>query len=202
MSRNSSINQRVVRACGTIFYKGDCTLDELNKNMLKYCNNEQIIMHYYFINHDDDVDKPHLHYLFVFDSQVRLSTLLNRLEVVTGLPRDNISVEKCLDFNSYLRYMLHIGEDKKQYAVVDIVSDEGVDTLQKYIASDDITLNIRRLFQLIMKYDDEVDLMYHLDLPIYHKYRHEIKTLYERKFYLLGHYKFLDREDNANNLPF
>lgn len=202
MSRNSSINQRVVRACGTIYYDEVCSLDEVKKNMLKYCNNEQIIMHYYFINHDDDVTKQHLHYLFYFDTQVRLSTLLNRLEVVTGLPRDKISVEKCMDFNSYLRYMLHIEEDKKQYSILDIVSDEGVDTIQKYIASDDITLNIRRLFQLIMKYDDEVDLMYHLDLPTYHKYRHEIKTLYERKIYLLVHYKFLDKDDNSNNLPF
>lgn len=203
MSRKISLDTRCLRACGIItLYEGDDVV-VFKKIMLSFCNNYENISHYYFIFHDD-ADKIHIHFALTFRQQVRLKTLLNKISFTFNIDVTRIGVEKLINLNSQLRYFLHLEEDisKKRYDVLDIISDESIDAITGYLGSDEDTLNIQRLFALVMKYDDEIDLMYYLDLPMYHKYRHEIHTLYDRRFHLLGHYGHLKEKDNDNNVEF
>lgn len=208
MSRNSlnSLATRCNRHCGTITLFENST-DELNRlktSLLQYCNGTDSILHYYFIIHDD-TDHLHFHFIFIYNTTIRLGTTLNKLSAFLNVDTTQIGVEKLTNLNAYLRYFLHLEEDisKKRYEVTDIFSDETLTRLQDYLDTDDEVLSVSRLISLVLTYQNEVDIMNYLGLTTYHKYRYEIKLLYEHTAYLSYNYPHLKPEyQYKKDLPF
>lgn len=207
MSHNSlnSLATRCNRHCGTITIYEDKgqSVERTRSMLLSFVNNTDSILHYYFILHDD-TEKRHFHFIFIFATTIRLGTTLNKLSTFLNFDTTQIGIEKLTNLNAYLRYFLHLEEDleKKRYDITEIISDENLTRLQDYIDTDDEVISATRLISLVLTYANEVDIMNYLGLTTYHKYRYEIKLLYENMSYLAYHYKHLIPEKKMNDLPF
>lgn len=208
MSHNAlnSLATRCNRHCGTITIYEDKgqSVERIRATFLSFLHNQDNILHYYFIIHDD-TERKHIHFILIFATTYRLGTTLNKLSAYLNLDTTQIGIEKLTNLNAYLRYFLHLEEevDKKRYDIMDIVSDENLTRLQDYIDTDDEVISSTRLISLVLTYANEVDIMNYLGLTTYHKYRYEIKLLYENMTYLALHYKHLIPEKKLDNdLPF
>lgn len=207
MSRSSlnGLDTRCIRMCGviTIYQNKGQSHSSLLPKLLNYCNCGRFV-HYYFILHDD-TDELHYHFILILAATTRLNTILNGMADVLGIDVIQIGIEKLTNLNAKLRYFLHLEEsaEKKRYNVDNIYSDESITRLEDYINTDDDILSSERLFQLVLTYQNEIDLMHYLGLSVYHKYRYEIKTLLENSSYLALHYKHLVPTFKQNkDLPF
>lgn len=200
MSRNDKLDKRVMSICGTI-YLWSMDRFELHSKLLEFCKTSDYITHYYFIFHDDEENQLHFHYILRCNRSIRLSTMLNNLEVGLGIDRNQISVEVLRNLNYYLRYFLHVEEeDKKQYFISAIVSDESTALLESYINTDDFEITTERLIAYIVNSNTIDELMIRMGLKSFHKYRYEIKELWETRGSLSVRYKYLI--SGANDLPF
>lgn len=207
MAKSRNLNSMYVRQCGiiTLYDNLGQTMPNLLDLFRKFCFSYENVRHYYFIVHDD-VDKLHIHFAFIFEKPVRISTMISKISEFCNIDVLQVSCEKLVSLNANLRYMLHLDEsiDKKRYAIDDIYSDESITSLQDYIDSDNDELTTTRLIQICLTYSNEVDIMNHVGLTTFHKYRYEIRVLLDNASYLAYHYKHLIPEKifNDKDLPF
>lgn len=205
MSRNAKLDKRVMSMYGVI----SCWQVDIKKIcevlMTFFTLNEEIL-HYYFIFHDDEDTNLHYHYCIRLNRAVRCSTMLNKLETyfkahINGFDRNQIGVEPLTDLNAMLRYFIHFEyDDKKQYQPYDIKSDETYQMILSYINTDNYELTTERLIAYIVNASTIDDLMFRMGLRVYHKYRYEIKELWDNKSVLMIRYKHLI--SHSNDLPF
>lgn len=201
MSRKCTLDTRTNRICGTIFVPEDDDVKNVQLSILKFMNSVDFVNDYYVILHDD-TDNLHFHYIIISNSVKRLSTFLNTLQTILNIDVTCIGVERLINLNMYLRYFLHLdeSEDKKRYLVTDIYSNKSVHELNYLLDSDTEELTAMQLILSVLTYPRSHDLMIHLGLARYHKYRYEIKELQDNYMMLQNQYgKLLD---DSNNLPF
>lgn len=200
------LDKKVSKVCGVLNLSKESTYEDLSSLLelfivgMENCN---YVSHYFAIIHDDS-DVIHIHYAILMDSQKRILTMINKLCEICNLEPNQVSIEHLKNLNAILRYFLHMNEDKKKYKISDIKSDMSTDEIASYVNSDSDaqSLTSKQLITSVLLYPNECDLMCILGLQTFHKYRNEIRTLYDHHAYVQSHYGYLLDEQNSNNLPF
>lgn len=199
-------------ACGILDFDTKTIEDksELLYAVNDFCEGYNKISKYYFILHDD-ADVIHIHFIFYSVSQVQLMTYFNKLRkhLVPKYTRNEygISIEKCEDFNAYLKYIVHqdaksIKESKKQYSIEDIISNDSVELIDNYIHSKRGVIDAYYLRDCILDYPDDFDLMVKLGLSVFHKYWKEIDMLRSMRASLAMRREEEKKEDLSARVPF
>ena len=202
-------SKRCVQWCGSINLK-QYTIDdvpELKKRLCKCFDDSQRIESYFFIFHTE-TDTLHFHYVVQCYGAIRGKTLVNELHSY-GFTESEFGINfDCLSsLGAMLKYFLHLdGYDeegeKKRYELEDIVSNYPIEVVENYIVLDDDTLNVDRLIQICLECGNIIAVMKRLGLNVYHKYRDEIKTIFNYE----GHLRFardMERKRKMNDsLPF
>lgn len=206
MSRKQNLDKRVMSIAGTI-YLWQYSREEIQNALYHFCRDNDFVLHYYYIYHDDESDKLHFHYVLRLNRAIRLLTMLNNFETFfknqlgNAFDRDQVSVEGLTDLNAYLRYFIHLEyDDKKPYRPCDIYSDETLSMIEGYINSEGYELTAERLFAYIINSETLDDLMLKMGLKAFHKYRYEIKELWDSRGGLKARHPEL--VSDANDLPF
>lgn len=202
----SKLDRKVSRVCGVLNLSKDSTYDEMVSFREKFIvgmENYDYCLNYFVILHDDS-DTLHLHYIVLLQKPRRVINTLNDIAQIMGIEQNQVSIDVLSNLNAQLRYFVHLNEDKKQYPVTDIKSNLSLPQVSELInnTSQAVPLSSIQLITYVLLYPHEADLMVVLGLDTYHKYRSEIKMLYEQSMYLNMKYKYLLNENNAMNLPF
>ena len=187
----NTLDTRCMKMSGVISLR-DYTQEETTKllgNLFTFFVNSSLDSFYYILHTDSDT--LHIHYLVVLKRITRLKTFLNRLSDGLNLPSLAISIDKCSSINAMLRYFLHIGEDKKKYFITDIYSNMPRDYIDNLISTDDDCLDFARLVCILIDCKDEIQAMEKLGLKTFHKYRYEIKVLFDNGYALHETYERL-----------
>lgn len=180
----NKLDTRVMSCFGSINFSNPSDLDI--KLIESFFNDYTNVEDYFFIKHDD-TETLHIHYLLKLNKQVRLSTLINFISTGIGVNPLAINIDKCRGFNSCLRYMLHIDdssklENKKIFSTSDIISNRSENEIITLTQCDDEEdLSWESLVRAVVRYSKTSDLIKHLGLKAYHKYRFEIRDLLEEK---------------------
>ena len=184
----NKLDTRVMSSFGSINYK-ESNVEDMKHTIIQLSNffdNYIPCEDYYLIIHDD-TDTLHIHYLIKLNKQVRLSTIINCLSDSLCINPLAINIDKCRGFNNCLRYMLHIDEsskieNKKIFSTSDIISNRDKNYIDTLIQCDDEEdISWESLIRAVVRYSKTSDLIKHLGLKVYHKYRFEIRDLLEEK---------------------
>lgn len=201
MSRRDSLGTRTTRICGTIYFPSDFTQTDMISICDKLMHSLDFVIDYYFILHDD-AEFLHVHYIILSSQVKRLQTYLNNINCILNFDEKLISVETLKNLNMYLRYFMHLDESDnvKRYLVTEIHSNKSVDEINYLLDNDTEELTAIQLIISVIKYPRSHDLMVHLGLHRFHKYRYEIRELQDNYMTISNQYKHLI--DNTNDLPF
>lgn len=182
----NKLDTKVLKIAGVLSYKDldkSCFIDiEDTKDLIKKAFDSNSSIDEYYIIYHHDAEISHFHYCLVLKRQVRLKTMLNYIADTLKINPLAVSIDKCNNVSSMIRYFLHIdSEEKFKYKIEDIESNMSLDIIKNYIDSDDDSLSFRRLCQ-ICDGSNEIDVMATLGLKLFHKYRYEIKLLCDNQY--------------------
>lgn len=206
------LDRYVNYACGSINFdiKNHSDLNDIMIKFVDFCESYKQITNYYLIAHDD-TDVPHIHFIFYCTQHVMLITLFNQMRkfFVPNYTRDEygINIMKCENINAHLKYFLHldkesIAQNKKQFNLEDIVSNEDMQVIDNYIHSKKGQIDAYLLRDAVLDNIFEFDLMVKLTLPLYHRYRYEIQILKDERAHLEELRKKERQEKLESELPF
>lgn len=140
-----------------------------------------------FIGHDKDTNEDgtpkfrHIHALIVLKEGVkpRLSTSLNRLSEVVGIPTIDIDIEKADNINSCIRYCIHRGYPLKwQYTTEELQTNLTKEELDEFLNTEEKAFTGNYLINLIVICNySVVTILKQIGLQNYCKYRNVIKDI-------------------------
>lgn len=191
----AKLDTRVNKAFGSVNLKDwDSTaIDQLSVVVETIFKNYVPLTDYFFIWHTE-TDTLHFHFLIFLSKQVRLSTIINYISDSMGISSLAVNIDMCRGVSLCLRYMLHIDdtskiENKKIYNYNDFISNHDISYIDQLIQMDEEDeVTTQTLINLVIKYSSKVDIMYALGLKTYHKYRSEIKDMFDDKFHIMAKY--------------
>lgn len=202
-------DDRCQRFCGSI------NLDQYDKSVLPQllehfescCKDSDRIKEYYLIGHTE-TNTLHIHFILILRGLCRPKTILRLLESFQlGRTLEAINLKKLSSIGAHLRYIVHqdeksIKSGKVQYDVSQIVSNMPIELIEDYISLQDDSLNTERLINICIECGDIIEVMKRLGLSTYHKYRDEVKTIFNYD-YRLRVVRDIERErKKRDSLPF
>lgn len=142
---------------------------------------------YAFIGHDQDLDDEgspkfrHIHLLAVLHNgcKPRLSTSLNKISRICGVPTQDIDIEQADDVGKCIRYCIHKGYPlKHQYTLEELQTNLNDEELKQYFDTDLSSLTVGYLLTAlkICNYSN-IAIMQTLGLKSYMKYRNVINDV-------------------------
>ena len=165
-------------SCCITCWDGD-VVDIIADKLLILVDTANFISHYYIVKHTE-TEHVHFHVCIQNLKQKRKSYIINWFAEGLGLDPSQVSVQGVISLSAVLTYYLHIGyKDKVLYPLSAMISDISLDTIQDLIDCGDNKFTALRLIQFIQMYPHDDDLMLAMGLPMFHKYRSEIKILRE-----------------------
>jgi len=141
-----------------------------------------------FIGHDKDLEEDgetpkfrHIHGVIILKEGVkpRLSTSLNRLAQITGLPNEDIDIDSVGQLRSCVRYLTHADYPlKQQYPLEDIVTNLSKSDLEGFFDKEECYITANYLIQLVTICNySVVMILREIGLKNYAKYRNVIIDL-------------------------
>lgn len=205
------LDTRVTRACGFVDFREcissskDIEYDLMQKKKIEFsqvCDDYKDIESYYLIYHSE-TDTPHIHFIFLLKRQVTLSRIINVLSDMLGVDTLAVSVDKLSSLGAHLRYIVHqdkssISEGKPMYEITDIVSNDSYELIEGYLNSIDDEIDVNILMNIVADCNNEIQVMQRLGLKYYHRYRAEIKTMFDYHSQI----REIRNENRDKDLPF
>lgn len=191
-----NLNKYVHYACGVINFdiKTHDDLSGLMDLFVKFVDSYNNISDYFLIAHDE-TNVPHIHFIFYSHKQVQVMTYYNKLrnwfvdKYHATRDEKGINIDKCESINAHLKYLVHrdkesIALNKKQYSSDDFVSNQDSEYIDNLIASKKGVIDAYLLRDAVLDTTSEFDLMVKLTLPVFHRYRDEIRIIRENRAFL------------------
>lgn len=164
------------------------TLEEVLTNVKTFSiNNTE---EYYYIVHDKDINDMgvkktlHIHWLFITSERTRLKTKLSEVNDYLFGGKDKtrslITIEIWKDYEGAIQYLVHKNdEDKYQYKVSDIVTNEKETLIQILEYTGNVNLSIDRIKYLCWTYNSLIDVLSNIGLVASRNYLNVIKTIWQ-----------------------
>jgi hypothetical protein len=148
--------------------------DKLDLLQCKYA----FIYHNKDINDNGELKKAHYHIIIYEHKRTYCSTILNKLVELLGVNPLAITIDKCVDIQGAIQYLIHKNDKEKyQYNELDIVSNIDNDELINILTSENNSLSIDRLIQICFEERNRINIMRRIGLGYYHLYRNVITDI-------------------------